>query len=100
MSSNKSPANSSGAPLRVSIREAVEEFRTIAKAIKEAIQQKKPPIDTKKLLDADSTEKALKEQGISGDVYIDFISALARAESESSRVSQAPPGQERGRQLP
>ncbi|MBD2770648.1 hypothetical protein [Iningainema tapete] len=99
MQSKKSPADASkasqGFKVTVTIRDAIEEFRRICKAL----QDSKPNINPEQLLKADSTEQALKEQSIE-DAEIAFISALATAQRESSRVSRASTKHQEGKELP
>ncbi|MBW4518668.1 MAG: hypothetical protein KME16_02910 [Scytolyngbya sp. HA4215-MV1] len=61
-------------------------------------------LDIAKLLQAESTEDAIREQGFPkgslDDAEIAFISTLAATERESSRVLNAPRGQEMGKKLP
>jgi hypothetical protein len=84
---------------KVAIRRIVDEFRNIHQALQRYSMDKKKAIDVSQLLSANSTEEALRQQGILGDAEIDFISALARAERESSNILKAPPGQKRGKKL-
>lgn len=89
----ESQATTSSSPggfqVKRAIRDVIEEFRRIGKALQEYPMDKQSKIDTEKLLTADSTEQALREQNILGDAEIAFLSALATAESESDRISRA-----------
>lgn len=81
----------------VPIRVAVEEFRSLYQAFQNLPMNKK--INVQKLLKAKTTEEALQEQSLLDEAEISFISALAKAASESSYILQAPPGQRKGNKI-
>jgi hypothetical protein len=103
MQSQESQADTSAVPkgfkVTVYIRDVVEEFRRLFKALQDNSIKNQQTINIENLLKADSTEQALKEQSILEDAEITFISALAIAERDFSRVSKASTEHQEGEEL-